>query len=41
MDEYLMFLIILIGLPTVCFTIYKIVEEICKYKIEKLKRGDK
>lgn len=32
MDDYFWFLIIFIGLPCVCFTIYKVVERICEYK---------
>ena len=32
MDDYLMFLIIVIGLPCVCYTIYQIVDRICECK---------
>lgn len=47
MDSYNIYMAMILAsfiiIPIVCFTIYKIVEEICSYKIEKVKRkgGDK
>lgn len=43
MDSYNIYIAMILSsfiiIPIICFTIYKIVEEICIYKTEKLKRG--
>ena len=36
---YMIILVSFIIIPVVCFTIYKVVEQICNYKLEKLKEG--
>lgn len=38
MNDYLWFLIIVIGIPCICYTVYSIVDRYCSYK-EKEKKN--